>query len=306
VQQAFIDPSTLSRISDLELLARTVVSGFLSGIHRSPRTGSSVEFAQYRPYAQGDDLRFLDWKLFGRTDRLHLKQFQEETNLHCSILLDCSGSMGYGSGGITKLDYARMLAASLAMILQRQGDSVGLVCYHHDLLLHIPPITGRRNLRRILVELSNLEAGERTDAPRALRFLGDVLPPRGMIVLISDLLHPAESVVEHLRSLRARRHDVLVFQISDPTEQSFSFDHAVTLVDAEVGEERFVVPDAVREAYLANRRAHFDGLRDASLSAEIDLAEFTTDSPLDHALRHYIEHRNRALMTSGRRAVGRS
>ncbi|MDJ0841644.1 MAG: DUF58 domain-containing protein [Acidobacteriota bacterium] len=304
--QTFIDPAQLSQVSDLELLARTVVEGFMTGIHRSPHTGASIEFAQYRPYTQGDDLRFLDWKLFARTDRLHLKQFQEETNLRCTLLLDCSASMQYGSGAMSKWAYARLLCASLAMILKSQGDSIGFMAYHHELATHIPATTDQRNFRRILVELAGLEPNQKTDTPRVLRFLGDVLRPRGMVILISDLIYPLEEVIDHLKSLRARRHDVLVIQISDPTEQTFTFDGAVTLVDAEEGEERFVVPDAVREAYLENRRNHFDTIRRECLTAEIDLAEFTADQPLDFALRHFINHRNRALKTSGLRQSGRA
>lgn len=303
--QTFIDPSQLSQVTDLELLARMVVEGFLSGIHRSPHTGNSIEFAQYRPYTQGDDLRFLDWKLYARTDRLHLKQFQEETNLRCSLLLDCSASMNYGSASVTKFQLARMLVASLAMILKKQGDSTGLIAYHRELVHHLPATTDSRNFRRILVALSNLVPAEATDTPGALRFLGDVLRPRGMVILVSDLLHPLEDVVEHLKSLRARRHDVLVFQISDPAEQTFAFDGAVTLVDAEQGEERFIVPESVREAYLANRAAHFETIRRECLAAEIDLIELTTQQPLDFALRHFLNHRNRTLKTTGLRKAGR-
>lgn len=304
MKQTLIEPEQLAGVSDLELLARTVVEGMRTGIHRSPKTGSSVEFAQYRPYTQGDDLRFLDWKLFARTDRLHLKQFQEETNLQATLLLDCSGSMDYGSGSVTKFRYAVMLCAALSMVLQGQGDSQAFVAYHHELLEHLPHGSGRRHLRRVLSTLAQQKPAERTDAPKALRYLGDVLRPRGMIILISDLLHPLDEMLEHLRSLRARRHDVMVLQISDPTEQDFTFDGAVTLVDAEDGREQFVVPDAVREAYLENRRNHFDAVRAACMAAEIDIAEFTTNQPLDHALRHTIMHRNRALRTSGMRSKG--
>jgi len=296
-----IDPEQLSRISDLEMLTRTVVEGFMSGIHRSPNVGSSIEFAQYRPYTQGDDLRFLDWKLFGRTDRLHLKQFQEETNMRCTILLDCSASMDYGTTAMSKFQYARVLAACLAMILKSQGDATGLIAFHDELVEHLPPSKDSRGFRRLLVALNNLQPSRHTDTPAALRFLGDVLHPRGMIILIADLLYPVDEVITHLKSLRARRHDVVVLQITDPAEQSFPFDHAVTLIDAEGGDEQFVVPEAVRAGYLENRKAHFDRIRHEALAAEIDLAEFVTDQPLDKALRFLLNHRGRALKTKGRR-----
>lgn len=301
-----IDPRQLAGMADLELLARSVVEGFLSGVHRSPNTGSSVEFAQYRPYTQGDDLRFLDWKLFGRTDRLHLKQFQEETNLRCTILLDCSASMDYGTTSMTKFAYGRALCACLATILRKQGDALGLICYHEDLLCHLPPSADSRQLRRILVQLANIQAAEATDAPGALRFLGDVLKPRGMVVLITDFLHPLPEVVAHLKSLRARRHDVLVMQISDPAERDFPFDKSLTLQDLEDNDELFVVPDEVREAYLENRANHFSAVRAEALGAEVDIVELSCDQPLDQALRSFLHHRTKTLKTKGLRKQGGS
>lgn len=301
----FIDPAQLHSLSDLELLARTVVEGFLSGIHRSPFSGASIEFAQYRPYSQGDDLRFVDWKLFGRTDRLHLKQFHEETNMRCTVLLDCSASMDYGSGPVTKFNYARMLAAALTMMLSRQKDAPGFIAFDEELVTHIPPRAEARHARRILVELSGLKPARTTGTAGALRFLGDVIKPRGMVVLISDLLHPIDETVEQLKSLRARRHDVLVFQITDPAERDFPFDMTTTFVDAENQEEQYAVPDAIREEYLANRAAHFEALRVACLGAEIHLEEFDTGQPLDHALMAFMRKRERALVTSSVKRTAR-
>lgn len=295
----FIDPAELAKISNLQLLARTAVEGFMNGLHRSPHSGSSIEFAQYRPYAQGDDPRFVDWRLFGRTDRLHIKQFQEETSLRCTLLFDCSASMDYSSHAVSKFRYAQMLAACLAMILNQQRDATGLVAYHHELVTFLPAQSGKRHLRRILVDLDNLRPEGATDTEGALKSLADVLKPRGLVVLISDMLHPIEGMIEHLKSLRARRHDLLVLQISDPAEQTFPFDKSVTFVDLEGGGERFAVPESVREQYLANRAAHFDRVRAECLASEIDIAEFTTNEPLDRALNHFLHHRAHALMTSG-------
>ena len=298
---SFIDPELLSQIADLELLARTVVSGMSSGIHRSIHTGSSVEFAQYRPYVQGDDPRFVDWRLYGRTDRLHIKQFQEENNLRATVLLDCSASMDYGSEGVTKFRYAQMLAASLVVLMNGQRDVVGFGGYHHELCGYVPGRTQADQVHRILVEIDGLRPEGTTDTAGALFFIGDVIPPRGMVVLISDLLHPIEGMVAHLRSLRARRHDVIVLQISDPAEQTFPFDRSITLVDAEEDREQFTVPDAVREAYLENRSGHFDRIREECLAAEIDVEEFNCTEPLDRALHHFIRRRNRALFTTSLR-----
>ncbi len=294
----FIDPTQLARISDLHLLARTVVEGFLSGMHRSPHAGASIEFAQYRPYAQGDDLRFVDWKLYGRTDRLHVKQFQDETNLRCTLLLDCSASMDYGSGALTKFKYAQMLVAALAMILRSQRDAVGLIAYHEKRVTHLPPRSDELHLRRILSEVQRLAPERATNTESTLQFLGDVLKPRGMVILVSDLLHPADAMIDQLRSLRARRHDVIVFQISDRAEQTFPFERSTTFIDAESTSELFAVPDLVREQYLENRSKHFDAIRRECLAGEIDLKEFSTDEPLDRALTFYFHHRSRALMTS--------
>jgi len=302
----FIDPAQLARITDLELLARSVVEGLMAGLHRSPHSGSSIEFAQYRAYTQGDDLRNVDWKLYGRTDRLHIKQYEEETTMRCTLLLDCSASMDYTSHTVTKFSYARMLAASLAMLLHRQRDAAGLVAYHEDLLTYVPPLSARHHVRRIFVELDSLKPHGPTNTARTLHYLGDVLKPRGMVVLISDLLHPLDEMLEHLRSLRARRHDVVVMQISDPAEQTFPFDQTVTFVDAESGREQYTVPEAVRAAYLENRQKHFDRIRAECLAWEIDIAEFTTSEPLDRALHFYLNHRNHALMRSAQRAHART
>lgn len=301
-----VDPAQLVRISDLELLARTVMEGLMAGLHRSPHSGSSIEFAQYRPYAQGDDPRKVDWKLYGRTDRLYLKQFEEETTLRCTILVDCSASMDYTSHAVTKFNYARMLAASLAMLLHRQRDAAGLVAYHEQLLTYVPPQAAKHHVRRIMVELDGLKPQGPTDTARALHYLGDVLKPRGLVVLISDLLHPLDEMLEHLRSLRARRHDVIVMQISDPAEQTFPFDHTVTFVDAETGREQYTVPETVRAAYLENRKNHFDRIRAECLAWEIDVTEFTTSEPLDRALHFFLNHRNHALIRSSQRAVART
>ncbi len=300
-----IDPSQLAGISDLELLARTVVGGVLSGIHSSPRTGSSAEFAQYRPYTQGDDPRFIDWKLYGRSDRLHIRQFREETNLHAYLLLDCSASMGYGRGAMDKFRYAVALCASLATILQGQGDAVGLIAYHQELACHHPPALDQRHLRRLLAALAGLQPQRASDVPRALDFLGDVIEPRGLIVLVTDMLYPLEQVIAHLGLLRARRHDLLVFQIVDPSERDFDFTDPLTLRDLEDASEQYLVPDEIREAYLANRQAHFQAIQREAVAAEIDLCELVCDQPLDRALRHFLHHRNRALKTNGQRATGR-
>ncbi len=301
-----IDPAQLAKIADLQLLARTVVEGLMTGLHRSPHTGSAIEFAQYRPYTQGDDPRFIDWHLYGRTDRLRIKQYQEETNLRCTLLLDCSASMDYGSGPITKFTYARMLTACLAMILQTQRDSAGFIGYHHDLLTYLPPRVSATHVRRIFAELDRIKPEGQTDTPRALHYLGDVLPPRGMVILVSDLLHPVEQMIDHLKSVRARRHDVVVMQITDPAERDFPFEQSQTFIDVESGQEQFAVPANVREIYLENRWRHFSAIRGACLAAEIDMVEFFTNEPLDRALHFFLHQRRNSLMTSSKTSSARA
>ena len=297
-----IDPIILSRISDLMLLARTVVDGFTAGLHRSASFGSSIEFAQYRPYVQGDDPRFVDWDLYARTDRLHTKQFQEDSNLRCVFLIDCSASMAYASGEVTKFQYARMLAACLTMLLIHQKDTVGLIGFQHDINVYIPPRKSPQHLRRILVELDQMNPKGKTDIGKVLQYLGDVLPSRGMVVLISDLLYPADEFLQYLKILKARHHDVLICQISDPAEQSFPFDQSKTFIDAESENEQFIVPDSVRAEYLENRNRHFDEIRNECLAVEMDLEEFTTSEPLDRALHYFLMRRIRTCMaSSGRR-----
>jgi uncharacterized protein (DUF58 family) len=298
----FIDPEELARLANLSLIARAGVMGFHGGLHRSLHTGASAEFAQYRTYAQGDDPRFVDWRIYARTDRLHIKEFQDETNLRCTILLDCSASMDYGSGRITKFRYAQMLAACLSLMLSRQHDAIGMIAYDDKIGLHMPPRANANHARRMLVELENLRPAGATDTDRALRYIGDILMPRGMVVLISDLLHPLDQTLVHLRSLRARRHDVLVFQIADPTEQTFAFDRGVTLRDPEDGREQFVVPQALRDEYLANRERHFSRIRRECLAAEISIEELVTNQPLDRALNFYLQRRRHALVTASRRS----
>jgi uncharacterized protein (DUF58 family) len=297
----FPEPAELVRLTDLELVARTVVDGFRAGFHRSTRKGASFEFSMYRPYAQGDDLRFVDWRRFGRSDRLYLKQSNEETNLKCTFLLDRSASMGFASASVTKFAYARMLVASLAMLLHRQNDAVGFMAYHDRVDPYFPARSESRHFHQLLVALAQVGAAGTSATGESLRYLGQVLPPRGMIVLVSDLLHPIDETLEQLRSLRARRHEVLVFQISDRAEETFPFDRDVTLIDPETGGERYSVPELVRAEYQENRRRHFDRIRAECLGAEIGIHEFFSDEPLEFALQAFLARRRRGLIRGGNR-----
>lgn len=300
----FIDPLQLARLTDLHLLARTVVEGFMVGIHQSPYTGSSIEFAQYRPYVQGDDPRFVDWSLYARTDRLHTKQFHKETNVCGTILLDASASMGYASTPLSKFVYARMLAACLAMLLFRQGDEVGLTAFHDQMEIYIPPRNHPRHLQRILVDLQNANCQGTTQFVHVLDHASETMPRKGLILLLTDLLCPLESLLPPLRRLRAHRHEVLLFCLSDPAEQDFPFDRSATFLDMETQGERFLVPAAVREAYLQNRAAHFAAIRAECLAHEIEFCEITTTQALDRALHEFIHFRNQQRKTTRSRPQG--
>lgn len=297
-----IAPEHLAKVNDLWLLAQTLVAGQQLGLHRSPHSGVSVEFAQYRPYTQGDDPRFVDWRRYGRSDRLHIKEFHEETNMRCTLLVDCSASMGYGTTALTKFRYAQILAASLAWLLTLQHDEVALAAYHTTIGCHIPFQRRSNQVRRLVAALERLEPAGETDTADALAFAGGVMTSRGMVVLISDLLQPLPVVETQLRALRARRHDVIVFQVADVAEEVFPFGPEVTLRDLEGREERPANQDKVREEYLARRAAHFDRIRQVCLGYEIDFEPLRTDRPLDHALRQFLHRRSHALMTSSKRA----
>ncbi len=296
----FIDPAELARIAHLPLIARTVVAGLGTGLHRGWRTGGAAEFAQYRPYVPGDDPRRLDWRLYGRSDRLHIRQFDEETNLACTVLLDCSGSMDYGSGAVDKFRYGQMLAACLVWLAAAQGDAVGLIAFADKVLYAEPARRQAGQSQRLLARLQGLEAQGCTAADGALAYAAQALPARGLVIVISDLLQPVDTLDASLRQLGARRHDTLVLQISDPAEETFPFAGILELVDAEDGRQIVAVPQAVRQGYLENRQRHFQQLRRVCLEAAIDLAEFTCSRPLDLALHHYIHRRRRLLRARGR------
>ncbi|MBI2424359.1 MAG: DUF58 domain-containing protein [Candidatus Hydrogenedentes bacterium] len=301
---ATMDMETLSKIGDLDLIARTVVHGMGVGIHTGLLSGTSAEFKQYRPYSQGDDIRWIDWRAYGRSDRLYVKEYQEESNLRAMILLDCSASMDYGTLGWTKFAYARILAAALCLILQHQHDRVGLLNYHHQVIDHIPPKSGPRQSRLIWSALHNVKPAGHTDPGPTLSLLGEILPARGMAILISDLLHPLDAVLRQLRSLRARRHDVMVLSIADPAEIGFTFTRPVTLVDMEHNSEVKVIPEDARDAYLENRRRHFEAIRQSCLESEMTLTEISTETPLPQVLRAVMQHRLHLVRTSSRRGGG--
>ena len=289
----FLDPAVLARLSTLELKARTVVEGFLTGLHRSPFKGFSVEFAEYRQYIPGDDLSSIDWKVYARTDRYYVKKFEEETNVDCYLLVDVSASMGYGSRGMTKLHYASVLAASLAYLMNRQRDAVSLTTFDDAIVTMVPPSARGSHLRSILVTLDRMALGKRTDVSKPLHSLADGIGKRGLVVLISDLLDEPERVIEGLRHFRFRGTDVIVFHVMDPAELTFPFERAARFRDMEMGDEVMAVPSVVRQEYLAALNQALERYKRELGSAGIDYRLLDTSVPLEFALMSYVSTRGK-------------
>lgn len=291
----FLDPAVVARLGTLELKARSIVEGFLSGLHRSPFKGFSVEFAEYRQYIPGDDLATIDWKVYARSDRHYVKKFEEETNLDCHILLDVSASMGYGSGAMTKHEYAQCLAASLAYLMTRQRDRVGLAAFASTMVDMLPASARPGHLRQMLLSLDRLRPADQTDVARPLHQLADTLSKRGMVVLISDLLDDPERVVRGLRHFRFRGTDVIVFHVLDPFELRFPFERAASFEDLETGDEVMAVPNLVRAHYLREINGLIDRYKRELGGSGIDYQLLSTDQPLELALLAYLSTRARAL-----------
>jgi uncharacterized protein (DUF58 family) len=290
----FLDPATLARLGSLDLKARAIVEGFINGLHRSPFKGFSVEFAEYRQYLPGDDLATLDWKVYARTDRHFVKKFEEETNLECHILLDVSRSMGYGSTGITKLQYASYLAAALAYLMNRQRDAVGLIAFDEDIVEMRPASARPGHLTSLLVTLERLKLGSRTNVAKPLRDLAEAIRKRGLVVLISDLLDDPDRVLEGLRHFKYRGTEVVVFQILDPAELSFPFEQAARFRDTETAAEVIAVPSAVRDQYLKAIGDLQERYRHELQLVGIDYMRLETSVPLDTGLMSYLLTRRKA------------
>jgi len=289
----FLEPAVLARIGTLELRARTIVEGFLSGLHRSPFRGFSVEFAEYRQYIAGDDISSIDWKVYARSDRYYVKKFEEDTNLDCYVLLDVSASMGYASQGLSKLEYASMLAASLAYLMNRQRDAVGLTAFDERIVSMLPPGSRAGHLHQVLLALARLTLGTGTNVAKPLQVLADGIAKRGMIVLISDLLDDPDAVIDGIRPFRFRGTDVIVFHVLDRDELTFPFERATRFRDIEGSEEVMAVPAVVRAEYLAELNRTIDRFRREFGSIGIDYRLLDTSEPLESALMAYLATRTR-------------
>jgi len=291
----FLDPSVLAGLSNLEMRARVAVEGFLSGLHKSPNRGFSVEFNDYRHYYPGDDMRHVDWRLYARSEKLHVRQYEDETNVRCVILLDSSASMAYGSGACTKLEYGVTLASALAYFIMRQRDAAGLIVFDEEIREYIPPKCRQTHLMRILRSLAKIENGAGTDMVKPLTDLAVSLNRKSFVVLITDLLDDEERVIRILRNLRAMGHDVIAFQIMDHAELEFPFTGATEFIDMENSESFITSPAAVRKSYLGQVNAFLDFCRRKCQGGGVDYCLMDTAQPLDQALSAYMLRRARSF-----------
>ena len=292
MEQRFLDPSVLAGISGLDLVAKTVVDGFVAGLHRSPDFGFSQEFAEYRAYTPGDDLRHVDWNVFARTERAYLKRYRGETNSILTVLLDASNSMKFASHSVSKMDYARYAAASLFYLaIHNQRDAAGLIVFDDEIRSYIRPSTRQGQLHRLLAGLEQAEPRARTDFAKPLQHFQQFLRRRGMVIFISDFYDSPEHIVRTIEPLRFHGNEVVLFHVLDPGEIHPQFREPATLVDLETQARVEITPEYVRDEYRKKIDAHVQALRDKARGAGMDYQLLVTDRPLDDALREYLSVR---------------
>ena len=286
----YLRPEVTTRIRRLELTARRVVEGFLSGMHRSPYFGQSIEFLQHRQYFPGDETRHIDWKVYARQDRLHIKQYEEETNLRLTLMVDRSGSMAYGDGESNKFDYSASIAASLAYLALRQKDATGLFTFDTDVGAAVPAKSSQIQLSRILSVLDSVGADGRTDLPRVAKQIAQAIPKRGLVVIVSDLLS-VDQLAEGLRVFRQRGHDVALIHVLHDDEMDFTFNGATRFEGLETDEFLNCNPRALREGYLEELNRFLDQTRKTCGRLSIDYMQVRTSEPLDAVLAKFLATR---------------
>ncbi|HYL75967.1 MAG TPA: DUF58 domain-containing protein [Bryobacteraceae bacterium] len=283
----FIDPALLAGISHLDLVAKTVVDGFVAGLHRSPDFGFSQEFAEYRAYTPGDDLRHVDWNVYARTERAYLKRYRGETNSQLTLMLDSSASMGYSSHGITKLDYGRFLAVSLAYLANHQRDAAGVIVFDDDVRNYVPPSTRQGQFMRVAHAVEKAQLGTRTDFAKPFIHFQAFLRRRGIVVVISDFYEQPETIIKTVEPLKYRGCDLVLFHVLDPQEIRPKLKEPVLLVDMETKDALEVSPEYAKEEYAPKIDAHIAALKKKARAANIDYFLLPTDRPLDDAMREY-------------------
>ena len=283
-----LPPQTLAGLANLELIARTAVDGFLIGLHRSPQYGFSQEFKEYRAYVEGDDPRFVDWNVYARTERTYIRRYEGETNTRLTIVLDASASMGYRSGEITKLQYAKFLAAAFAYLASRQHDPVGLIVFDERVRHYRPPTSRTGSLPGLIHAIDSVEPGSGTDLVGCFQRFREHLLRRGLVVVISDLYCDPEAMSKAVQPLAYRGHDIVLFQLLDPQELKPEWREAVVLEDIETRQAMNISPEYLAEEYGKRMEAHLAALRAAASRAHAEQVLISTDEPLDRALRRYL------------------
>jgi uncharacterized protein (DUF58 family) len=290
----YLQPQVVSKLANMELRARLVVEGFITGLHKSPYHGFSVEFAEHRQYMPGDEIRRIDWKIYGRTDRYYIKQYEEETNLKSYIILDASRSMAYGSeGNIKKIEYASYLAASLSYMMLKQQDAVGLAVFDERLTSFLPPHGTKPYLRQILIELEKLKATNKTGVARSLHQVADRIKRRGLVIVISDLLEKPDQVITALKHFRHKKNEVIVMHVLDPLERTFAFGNDAVFRDMETLETVMTQPWQIQKAYQRKMADFIEGYKRDCRENYIDYVLLDTATPFDVALIEYLSKREK-------------
>ncbi|OGU29248.1 MAG: hypothetical protein A2057_08370 [Ignavibacteria bacterium GWA2_35_9] len=290
----FLDPSIISKLNSFELRARLVVEGFMVGLHKSPYHGFSVEFTQHRPYIQGDGLKNIDWKIYGKTEKFFIKQYEEETNLKSYILLDTSNSMNFASGNnFKKLDYASTLVAALSYLMIKQQDAVGLALYSERIIKYFPPKMSKAYMHEILKNLAVVKPSEKTRTAECLNLIAEKIKRRGLVIIVSDFFDDVNSILKALKHFRYQKHEVIVFQILDPAERSFSFGKDAIFKDLETSEEITTQPYQIQKSYRDAMNEFTGKIKSECLNANIEYNLLETSTPFDKALFSYIQKRSK-------------
>lgn len=290
---SYLHPDVVARLGSMELRARLVVEGFITGLHKSPFHGFSAEFSEHRQYRPGDELKHIDWKIYGRTDRYYVKQYEDETNLRSLIALDCSASMNYASpGNITKFEYASYLAAALSYLILKQRDAAGIALYNTDVVEYLPPRQKQSYIQEIIRVLNSATATSGTGTAASLHRLAERVTRRGLIVIISDLMDDAQEVLKALRHFRHDKHDVLVLHILDPREVDFNFGSAAVFKDLENDVEITTQPIHIQKSYVSLMKEFCDTIKRGCFAQNVDYAQITTDKTFDVALQEYLVKRH--------------
>ncbi|MFH1686322.1 MAG: DUF58 domain-containing protein [bacterium] len=290
----YLDPETVSKLKGMELKARLVVEGFIAGLHKSPYHGFSVEFAEHRQYMPGDNIRDIDWKVYAKSDRYYIKQYEEETNLKAYLLLDCSRSMAYQSDDrVSKLDYAGLLTGALSYMMLRQRDAVGMVAFDERIRRYIPPRSKSGHLHVLLNEVAAQRPSDKTDISVALHEMAERIKRRGLVIILSDLLDDPANIISGLKHFRYNQHEVIVFHILDPRERDFAFPREAIFKDMETGEEMTTLPYQIKGDYARAVRGFAEEIQLACRQSNIDYYPINTAMPFDKALYAFLSKRER-------------